>query len=189
MKLELKTTLIMLLLFIGIVMVSGCTNTSNYKTFDKAGLSLQYPANWTEIATPTNDQDLASKSGFNITGVFINGTSIDNQTFMMEIAVANITSSNLTAAGDKLNNNYIIKEANSAPFINRTTLKNGYETIIYTYNATGASSNLTVLINMYVFTKDNQTAYFVGFATPLNSTNTTENQEIIQKIMDSVTIK
>lgn len=181
-----KTFIILIILALGMVMISGCAS-SNYKTFDKAGLSLQYPANWTEISIPANDQNLANQSGFNITGAFIEGQSIQNYTFMMEIAVANITNSSLTAAADNLNNNYIIKEANQAPFVNRTTLKNGYETIIYSYNATGASSNLTVFITMYVFTKDNQTAYFTGFATLSN--NTQENQKTIQNIVNSITIK
>ncbi len=190
MSFKLNTTfVILILLIIGIIMVSGCASSSDYKTFDKNGLSLQYPAKWTEISVPANDQQLVNQSGFNITGVFINGTSIQNYSIMMEIAVANITSSNLTAAADNLNNNYIMKEANQAPLVNRTTLKNGYETVIYSYNATGASSNLTILINMYVFTKDNQTAYFVGFATPQNNTNPTQNQQIIQNIMDSVKIQ
>lgn len=181
-----KTTIIMLILALSVVMVSGCT-FNGYKTFDKASLSLQYPGNWSEISIPTTDQNMANQSGFNITGVFIDGQSIKNYTFMMEVAVANITNSNLTAAADNLNNNYIIKEANQAPLVNRTTLKKGYETIVYSYNATGASSNLTVFITMYVFTKDNQTAYFTGFATPSN--NTQQNQKIIQNVMDSVTIK
>lgn len=182
-----KTTIIMLILALSVVMVSGCTFTGNYKTFDKAGLSLQYPGNWTEISAPATDQNMANQSGFNITGVFIDGQSINNYTFIMEIAVTNITSSNLTAAADKLNNNYIINEANTAPFVNRTTLKNGYEAIVYTYNGTGASSHITVYETTYVFTKDNKTAYYIIFATPSN--NTSENQKIIQNIMDSVTIK
>lgn len=186
MRVNYKTTVIMLILALSVVMVSGCTFNSNYKTFDKDGLSLQYPGNWTEISIPVNDQNLANQSGFNITGVFIEGQSIQNYTFMMEIGVANITNSSLTAAADNLNNNYIIKEANQAPFVNRTTLKNGYEAIIYSYNATGSSSNLTIFISMYVFTKNNQTAYFTGFATP---SNTTENQKTIQNIVDSITIK
>jgi hypothetical protein len=185
MKIGFKTSIILAILALVIVMISGCTS-SNYKTFDKAGLSLQYPSNWTEISIPANDQNLTNQSGFNITGVFIEGQSIQNYTFMMEIAVANITNSSLTAAADNLNNNYIIKEANQAPFVNRTTIKNGYETIIYSYNATGASSNLTVSITMYVFTKDNKTAYFTGFATPSN--NTQQNQKIIQNIVDTITI-
>lgn len=184
MKIDYKTSIIMLLLAASIVMVSGCA--SNYQTFDRAGLSLQYPANWTEISIPTTDQNLANQSGFNITGVFVDGQSINDYTFIMEVAVANITSTNLTAAADNLNNNYIIKEANQAPFVNRTTLKNGYDAIVYSYNATGASSNLTVSATTYVFTKDNKTAYYIIFGTP---DITEENQKIIQNIMDSVTIK
>ncbi|MFA0832594.1 MAG: hypothetical protein ACC609_01135 [Methanobacterium formicicum] len=186
MKVNYKTIIIMLIVALSVVMVSGCT-FNGYKTFDKDGLSLQYPGNWTEISIPITDQNMANQSGFNITGVFIDGQSINNYTFIMEIAVANITDSNLTAAADKLNNNYIIKEANTAPYINRTTLKNGYEAIVYTYNGTGASSNLTVYETTYVFTKDNKTAYYIIFATPSN--NTSQNQQIIQNIMDSVTIK
>ena len=186
MRVDYKTTIIMLILALSVVMVSGCA-TLDYKTFDKAGLSLQFPGNWTEISAPATDQQLANQSGFNITGVFIDGKSIDNYNFIMEIAVANITNSTLTAAADNLNNNYIIKEATQAPFVNRTTLKNGYETIVYTYNATGASSNLTVFATTYVFTKDNKTAYYIIFATPSN--NTAENQKVIQNIVDSITIK
>jgi hypothetical protein len=185
MKVNYKTIIIMLILALSVVMVSGCT-FNGYKTFDKAGLSLQYPGNWTEISIPATDQNLANQSGFNITGVFIDGQSINNYTFLMEIAVANITDSNLTAAADKLNNNYIIKEANTAPYVNRTTLKNGYEAIVYNYNGTGASSHLTIYETTYVFTKDNKTAYYILFAT---SNNTSQNQQIIQNIMDSVTIK
>ncbi|MBI5458120.1 hypothetical protein [Methanobacterium sp.] len=186
MRVDYKTTIIMLILALSIIMVSGCT-TDNYKTFDKAGLSLQYPGNWTQISAPATDQQLANQSGFNITGVFIDGKSIDNYTFIMEIGVGNITNSSLTAVADNLNNNYIIKEANQAPFVNRTSLKNGYEAIVYTYNATGASSHLTVFATTYVFTKNNQTAYYIIFATPSN--NTAENQKTIQNIVDSITIK
>ncbi|AUB58820.1 hypothetical protein BK008_11220 [Methanobacterium sp. MZ-A1] len=186
MRVDYKTTIIMLILALSVVMVSGCA-TDNYKTFDKAGLSLQYPGNWTEISAPATDQQLANQSGFNITGVFIDGKSIDNYTFIMEIGVGNITNSTLTAAADNLNNNYIIKEANQAPFVNRTSLKNGYDAIVYTYNATGASSRLTVFATTYVFTKDNKTAYYIIFATPSN--NTAENQKVIQNIVDSITIK
>ena len=186
MRVDYKTTIIMLILALSIIMVSGCT-TDNYKTFDKAGLSLQYPGNWTQISAPATDQQLANQSGFNITGVFIDGKSIDNYTFIMEIGVGNITNSSLTAVADNLNNNYIIKEANQAPFVNRTSLKNGYEAIVYTYNATGASSHLTVFATTYVFTKNNQTAYYIIFATPSN--NTVENQKTIQNIVDSITIK
>ena len=185
MRVDYKTTIIMLIL-LSVVMVSGCT-TVNYKTFDKAGLSLQYPGNWTQISVPATDQQLANQSGFNITGVFIDGKSIDNYSFIMEIGVGNITNSTLTAAADNLNNNYIIKEANQAPFVNRTSLKNGYDAIVYTYNATGASSRLTVFATTYVFTKDNKTAYYIIFATPSN--NTAESQKVIQNIVDSITIK
>jgi len=186
MRVDYKTSIIMVILALSMIMVSGCTSTSNYKTFDKAGLSLQYPGNWTEISAPTTDQNLANQSGFNITGVFIDGQSITNYSFIMEIGVGNITNSSLTQAADNLNNNYIINEANQAPFVNRTTLKNGYEAVIYTYNATGASSGLTVSATTYVFTKNNTTAYYIIFGTP--NTNTTENQNIIQTIIDSITI-
>jgi hypothetical protein len=70
--------------------------------------------------------------------------------------------------------------------VNRTTLKNGYDAIVYSYNATGASSNLTVFATTYVFSKDNQTAYYIIFGTPLG--DTTATQEIIQNIVDSIKI-
>jgi hypothetical protein len=176
---------IIILMVAFVVMASGCA--SNYQTFDREGLSLQYPGNWSEISIPATDQNMANQSGFNITGVFIEGKSIENYTFIMEIAVTNITSSNLTAAADNLNNNYITKEANQAPLVNRTTLKNGYETVIYSYNGTGAASHLTVYVNTYIFTKDNKTAYYIIFGTPNN--NITENQNTIQKIVNTITIK
>jgi hypothetical protein len=169
-----------------IVMVSGCTS-NNPQTFDKEGLSLEFPGNWKEIPTPSNDQNLANKSGFNIIGVFIDGEEIANYTFLMEIGKTNITNTTLTQAADNLNNNYIIEESNQAPIVNRTSLKNGYDAITFTYNGTGASSNLKLYENTYVFTKDNKTAYFIIFATP--QTNIEENQKTIQKIMDSITIK
>jgi hypothetical protein len=177
---------IVLILTAVIVMVSGCTS-NNTQTFDKEGLSLEFPGNWNEIPTPSNDQNLANKSGFNIIGVFIEGKEINNYTFIMEIGKANITNTTLTQAADNLNNNYIIEESNQAPIVNRTSLKNGYDTIIFTYNGTGASSNLTVYENTYVFSKDNKTAYYIIFGTP--QTNIKENQKTIQKIMDSLTIK
>jgi hypothetical protein len=185
MRINYKTTIIMLILALSIVMISGCTGDT--QTFNKAGLSLQYPANWTEIPTPATDQQMANQSGFNIIGVFVDGKSISNYTFIMEIAVANITNSTLTAAADNLNNNYIVKEANQAPYVNRTTLRNGYEAIVYSYNATGASSNLTLFASTYVFTKDNQTAYYIIFASP--NTNTNQTRQTIQDIMNTVTIK
>ncbi len=185
MRIDYKTTILMLILALSFVMISGCAGDT--QTFNKAGLSLQYPANWTEISTPATDQQLANQSGFNIIGVFVDGKSISNYTFIMEIAVANITNSTLTTAADNLNNNYIIKEANQAPYVNRTTLRNGYDAIVYSYNATGASSNLTLFATTYVFTKDNQTAYFIIFASPNNNTNQT--RQTIQDIMNTVTIK
>jgi hypothetical protein len=48
----------MLIIAASIVMVSGCAST--YQTFNKSGLYLQYPGNWTEIDTPATDQDLAT---------------------------------------------------------------------------------------------------------------------------------
>ncbi|OPX58772.1 MAG: hypothetical protein A4E25_01491 [Methanobacterium sp. PtaB.Bin024] len=184
MKVDYKTYIIMLIIAASIVMVSGCAST--YQTFNKSGLYLQYPGNWTEIDTPATDQDLATQSGFNITGVFVDGQSIGNYTFIMEIGAGNITDINLTAAADNLNNNYIVNEADQAPIVNRTTLKNGYDAIVYSYNATGASSNLTVFATTYVFSKDNQTAYYIIFGTPLG--DTTATQEIIQNIVDSIKI-
>lgn len=184
MKIDSKTSIIMLIIAVSIVMVSGCAST--YKTFDRAGLSLQYPGNWTEIGIPATDQELANQSGFNITGVFVDGESIGNYTFIMEVGAGNITDINLTAAADNLNNNYIVEEADQAPLVNRTTLKNGYNAIVYSYNATGASSNLTVFATTYVFSKDDKTAYYIIFGIPRNFTES--DQQIIQNIMDSVTI-
>lgn len=179
-----QTPIIIILTATLIVMVSGCT--SNYQTFNKSGLSLQYPGNWTEIGTPTTDQELANQSGFNIIGVLVDGKAIENYTFIMEIGAGNISNSNLTAAAANLNNHYIIKEANQSPIINKTTLKNGYESVVFKYNGTGASSHLTVYENTYVFTKDNKTAYYIIFGSTIN--NTEYNQRIIQNILDSITI-
>lgn len=167
-------------------MVLGCINT-NFKTFDKEGISLQYPGNWVEQPIPANDNALANQSGFKIIGVFMEGGGIENYTFYMGIAISNITNSNLTEAAERLNSIFISKEANYAPIVTETTLKNGYESYVYAYNGTGASSGLTIYEKTYVFTKDNKTAYYIMLTTPRS--NLGENENIMQKIIDSVNIK
>lgn len=176
---------VLFLLLVAVVMVSGCT--SNYQNFDKEGISIQYPGNWSENPIPANDQNPANKSGFNIIGVFLEGGTIENYTYYMGVAAGNITNSNLTEAADRLYNNFIIKEANSQPIINRINLKNGYECIVYTYNGTGVSSGQIIYEQTYITTKDNKTAYYVMLTTRRSSGE--ERNQIFQEIMDSVIIK
>jgi hypothetical protein len=82
--------------------------------------------------------------------------------------------------------NFIFKEGGNTVTTAQTTLKSGYESYVYYYNGTGASSGRIISERTYVFTRDNKTAFYIMFATPRNSTE--ENNEIIQKIMDSVII-
>lgn len=180
-----KVSIITIIVAILIVVVAGFT--TNYQSFSEDGISLNYPNNLIEISVPANDQVLANKSGFNIIGDFIVGKEIGNYTFFMEIAVANITNTNFTEAVNRLNTNFILKEANSAPAFNIKTLKNGYMDYVFTYNGTGASSGLKIYEQTHIFTKDNQTAYYITFATP--RTNMDEYVGVIQKIVDSIIIK
>lgn len=179
-----KKSAFSIILAVLIIIVAGFT--MNYQNFNKESISLQYPTNLIEISIPANDQSLANKSGFNIIGVFIEGKEIGNYTFFMEIAIADISNSSLKEATESLNKNFISEEADSSPVVTQTTLKKGYQAYVYTYNGTGASSGLKIYEQTYVFTKDNKTAYFITFAAPRS--NMEEILEIIQKIMDSVTI-
>jgi hypothetical protein len=186
MSINRQISAIILLVAAIVAIISGCTS-NNYQTFQNDDISLQYPGNWREQPNPTNDDTLANKSGFKIMKVFLEGKGIEKYTFYMGVAVGNITNSNLTEAADRIYNNFILKEADYTPIITRTTLKNSYEVYIYTYNGTGASSSLTIYEKTYIFTKDYKTVYYVMFATPRS--NLEENQNIMQNIMDSVTIK
>ncbi|MCE5214326.1 MAG: hypothetical protein LLF83_06355 [Methanobacterium sp.] len=174
-----------LLLAMVFIMIFGCT--SNYQTFDKEGIILQYSGNWSENPIPTNDNTLANKSGFKIIGVYLEWGTIENYTYYMGIATGNLTNGNLNESADRLYNNFIIKEANTPPEINHTTLKNGYPCIIYTYNGTGASSGQTIFERTYIFTKDNKTVYYVMLTT--RRTSGDEKYRVFQNIADSVIIK
>jgi hypothetical protein len=179
-----KTSVFAIIMTVLIVIVAGFT--INYQNFNNEGISLQYPANLNEISIPVNDQALALESGFNIIGVFIEGNDIGNYTFFMEIAIADINNSSLKESAESLNKNFILEEADSTPVVTQKTLKNGYEAYVYTYDGTGASSGLKIYEQTYVFTKDNQTAYYITFAAPHN--NMEQTMETILNIIDSITI-
>jgi len=175
-----------------VVFVSGCTsqnggnNTTGYKTFDKEGISLQYPGNWSEKAIPQNDENLTAQSGFKMLTIILQGDSIDNYTVYMGIGKSNITAGNLSEAADRLYKYYISAEAGD--YLNKTniTLKNGYNGFEYVYGGTGASSGKSLDCKTYIFTKDNKTAYYIQFATPRGGFE--QYNTIFQSILNSTTI-
>ncbi len=175
-----------------VVLVSGCTtqtngnNTTSYKTFDKEGISLQYPGNWSEKAIPQNDENLTAQSGFKMLTIILQGDSIENYTVYMGIGKSNITAGNLSEAADRLYKYYISAEAGD--YLNKTsiTLKNGYNGFEYVYSGTGASSGKSLDCKTYIFTKDNTTAYYIQFATPKGGFE--PYNTIFQSILNSTTI-
>ncbi|MDO5836999.1 MAG: hypothetical protein Q4P17_10860 [Methanobacterium sp.] len=180
-------------LLLAVVVVSGCTtqttgnnSTDANKTFDKAGLSLQYPGNWSEKPIPANDQNLTTQSGFKMLTIVLDGNDIQNYTAYMGIGQSNITAGNLTEAANRLYQYYISAEAGDYSNSTNITLKNGYSGYEYTYGGTGASSGKSLDCKTYIFTKDNKTAYYIQFATPRGGFEPYKN--IFQNIMDSVTI-
>lgn len=168
-------------------MVILAFSTSDYQIFDKEGIYLEYPGNWNENPIPSNDQELAQKSGFNIIGVFLEGWTIQNYTYYMGIAQGDLSNGNLTEAADRLYNNFIIREADDHVEVNIIRLKNGYQTHVYTYNGTGVSSGKKIYERTYIFTKDYKKAYYV-MLTSINP-SIQENNQIWQSIMDTVLIK
>lgn len=187
-----KIYIISILFLAVVVFVSGCTsqngenNTTTYKSFDKEGISLQYPGNWSEKAIPENDQNLTSQSGFKMLTIILEGNTMQDYTVYMGIGMSNITSGNLREASNRLYKYYISAEAGD--YLNKTniTLKNGYNGFVYTYGGTGASSGKALDCKTYIFTKNNKTAYYIQFATPKGGFQ--QYNTIFQNILDSVTI-
>ncbi len=180
-------------LLAAVILVSGCTtqtsgnNTTTFKTFDKDGISLQYPGNWSEKPIPANDQNLTTQSGFKMLTIILQGNEMKDYTVYMGIGKSNMTMGNLKEAGERLYKYYISAEAGDYFNVTNITLKNGYQGYEYVYGGTGASSGRSLDQKTYLFTKDNQTAYFIQFATPRGGFEPYAN--IFQSILDSVTIK
>ncbi len=178
-------------ILIVVVMASGCTNlaggnNTSYKTFDKDGISLQYPGNWSEKEIPANDQNLTSQSGFKMLTIVLEGNTLQDYTVYMGIGKSNITAGNLSEAADRLYKYYISAEAGDYLNITNITLKNGYQGFEYTYGGTGASSGKSLECKTYIFTKDNKTAYYIQFATPKGGF--IQYKTVFQNIIDSVKI-
>lgn len=183
--------LFVLLIAIAIILVSGCTsqnsNSTGYKSFDVEGISFNYPGNWTIKPIPANDLNLTTQSGYKMLGVILEGNEMKDYTVYVGIGKTNMTGGNLTEAANRLYKYYI--SAESGDYLSKTsiTLKNGYTGYIYNYGGTGASSNKSLDSTTYIFTKNNQTAYYIQFATPRGLIE--PNKQTIQNIVDSVQIK
>jgi hypothetical protein len=189
----LKNASTYIILFIAIaVVVAGCTsqtggnNSKNYKSFDKEGISLQYPGNWSEKAIPTTDENLTSQSGFKTLTIILEGNTMQDYTVYMGIGKSNITTGNLSEATNRLYKYYISAEAGDYLYKTTITQKNGYQGLEYTYGGTGASSGKSLDCKTHIFTKDNKTTYYIQFATPKGGFE--QYKTIFQNIMDSVTI-
>jgi hypothetical protein len=175
-----------------VLLVSGCTsqtggnNHTTNKTFDKDGISLQYPGNWSEKPIPANDQNLTAQSGFKMLTIILQGNEMKDYTVYMGIGKSNMTSGNLQEASDRLYKYYISSEAGDYFNVTNITLKNGYRGYEYIYGGTGASSGKSLDCKTYIFTKDNQTAYYIQFATPRGGFEQYYN--IFQNILNSVTL-
>ncbi|MCE5214279.1 MAG: hypothetical protein LLF83_06120 [Methanobacterium sp.] len=180
--------LILIMVVVSILGLTSPTTVNNptLKTFDKGGISLQYPGNWNEKPIPQNDQNLTAQSGFQMLNIILEGNNLADYTVYMGIGKGNINNNNLSEASDRLYKHYISSESGDYLLKTNTTLKNGYPAIEYVYGGTGASSGKPLDCKTYIFTKDYKTAYYIQFATPRGGF--LKNKSIFQAIMDSVVI-
>jgi hypothetical protein len=177
-----------LIVLLAVVFVSGCTtqSTTSLNNFSSDGISFQYPGNWSVKPIPANDLNLTSQSGFKMLGVLLDGNELKDYTAYVGIGKGNLTQGNLTEAANRLYKYYI--SAESGDYLTKTniTLKNGYKGFKYVYGGTGASSNKSLDSVTYIFTKDNQTVYYIQFAVPRGLLD--QNSNNFQRLIDSVTI-